>query len=114
MISRALQSAQDASSRTAYRQVRHDRQNHCDNQNLSRVHPSKNDQFVYHIQHDCDDEQVPHILPAMLNQFAALGRVRAPVVLGMLDRTGVAGRIAYLVGERPSAEFVDLISLQRS
>ncbi|TWF76425.1 regulatory LuxR family protein [Pseudonocardia hierapolitana] len=42
----------------------------------------------------------------------AFGAGRGPVVLGPLDRQGVAARANLLLGERPTAELVDLVSEQ--
>src|SRR5690606_2461029 len=43
---------------------------------------------------------------------AEVGTGRAPVVLGPLDRAGVAARANLLLGERPTAELVDLVAEQ--
>jgi len=51
--------------------------------------------------------------PAALSALAvAFGAGRAPLVLGPLDRAGVAERAAMLLGERPSVELVELVSEQ--
>jgi DNA-binding CsgD family transcriptional regulator len=42
----------------------------------------------------------------------AFGAGRGPVVLGPLDRQGVAARANLLLGERPTVELVDLVSEQ--
>jgi len=43
---------------------------------------------------------------------AEFGTGRGPVVLGPLDRPGVAARANLLLGERPTAELVDLVAEQ--
>ncbi|MCW2631775.1 MAG: regulatory protein LuxR, partial [Pseudonocardia sp.] len=43
---------------------------------------------------------------------AALGAKRSPLVLGALDRAGVAARAALLLGARPTPDLVDLVAEQ--
>jgi DNA-binding CsgD family transcriptional regulator len=46
---------------------------------------------------------------ALTGIVVAFGASRGPVLLGPLDRSGVAARANLLLGERPTAELVDLV-----
>lgn len=51
--------------------------------------------------------------PAAVSMLAAaFGASRAPLILGPLDRAGIAGRAALLLGQRPPVELVDLVAEQ--